>query len=88
MNRSFKKVFSAAFVLLSASACSVAPNIESNWGAAVESAKAKQIVNPEGTPGQEVLVDGQSVDASINKYHKSYSEKTKEVDIYNSGISD
>ena len=49
-----------------------------NWGRSVESAKFNQILNPEAGKKLDPVtgLDGQAADTEVQKYRKSFSEKT------------
>lgn len=54
------------------------PNLEANFGNAVNKAKAQQIINPDAPRNTDPVagIDGQAANATIDRYHQSYEEPT------------
>ena len=65
-----------------------APVLESNFGNAVNAAKAAQIVNPDASLNTDPVagVDGQAADAAISRYHRSFVQPTITPNIFTIGV--
>ncbi len=58
---------------------SPAPDLEENFGDAVNQAKAQQIINPDAPGNTDPVtgIDGQAANAIVDRYHKTYETPTE-----------
>jgi hypothetical protein len=57
--------------------------LDNNWGRSYETAKYRQILNPEASKNLEpvVTLDGQASEASFQKYRDSFKEKRRQETV-------
>lgn len=88
-NVSFKQALAgiAASALL-AGCVAPAPVLDSKFGEAFNTAKAQQTLNPDASMNKMPVVglDGQSGDAVIDKYHKSFETPPAAANTFTIGI--
>jgi hypothetical protein len=66
-------------VAVLAGCVSPAPNLDANFGDAVNQAKAQQIINPDAPSNTDPVtgIDGQAANAIVDRYHKAYETPTE-----------
>ena len=59
--------------------------VDRNWGNAFETARNRQILNPEAGMNQEPVkgLDGMAVEKSVNKYEKSFEKAAPQDRVVN-----
>lgn len=65
-----------------------APVLDSNFGNAVNAAKAQQIINPDASLNADPVagVDGQAADAAMNRYHRSFVQPPITPNVFTIGV--
>ena len=73
-------ILSISFTLLMFTGCQGTPTLNKNWGAAVESSKYNQILNPEAGKNTAPVeyMNGQVAEKNIEKYKKSFEKEIKQ----------
>ena len=57
--------------------------LDNNWGRSYETAKYRQIVDPEASQNLEPVVDldGQAADANVEKYRDTFKERRRQETV-------
>lgn len=65
-----------------------APVLDDNFGNAVNSVKAQQIINPDASLNTDPVagVDGQAADAAMNRYHRSFVAPVVTPNVFTIGV--
>jgi hypothetical protein len=86
-------IFKVSIVLLLASfaivGCANKPTyLDQHFGEAVNAAKAQQIINPDAPQAIYPMegVDGQAANASIDRYHRSFTTPPAAASVFTIGI--
>ena len=63
--------------------------LDQHFGEAVNSAKAQQIINPDAPQTLYPVggIDGQAANASIDRYHRSFTQPPANANVFSIGIS-
>lgn len=64
------------------------PVLDDNFGNAVNSAKAAQIINPDASLNTDPVagVDGQAADAAMSRYHRSFVQPPITPNVFTIGV--
>lgn len=67
------------------SGCAGPTQLDRNWGKSFESAKSKQILNPEAGQNLDPVdeLDGQAAEITLGTYRKSFDRKGSKKQVYN-----
>lgn len=64
------------------------PYLDEHFGEAVNAAKAQQTINPDASLNTDPVagVDGQTADAAVDRYHKSFVQPPATANVFNIGV--
>jgi hypothetical protein len=78
-----------AMALLALGACAApTPYLDEHFGAAVNTAKAQQTLNPDASRNTDPVagIDGNAAEAAIDEYHKSFTAPAPTFPVINIGV--
>jgi hypothetical protein len=86
MFKRYIRIFTAVGLVIFCFGCSQnttlhkSTELDDNWGRSYETAKYRQILNPEASKNLDPVVglDGQAADASVKKYRDTFKEKRRQ----------
>lgn len=75
-------------LLLAGCANRTPTQVDQKFGEAVNTAKAQQIINPDGPRNTDPVkgIDGKAADATVDRYHKSFESPPPPVNVFTIGV--